>query len=86
MRTAKVHPSLAALWFNRSCTTLDSVEVILPDTSYREKLVDHPQTYYCMATEPPLYKLDLHVGDHVSQVENDEGITVCDVIDETLNT
>ncbi|TIA89636.1 hypothetical protein E3P81_02884 [Wallemia ichthyophaga] len=86
VRTVKAHPSLAALWFNRSCTTLDSVEVILPDNVYREKLVDHPQTYYCMATEPPQHKLDLHVGDHVSRVENDEGITVCDVVDETLNT
>ncbi|TIB93561.1 hypothetical protein E3Q19_01019 [Wallemia mellicola] len=67
-------------------TTVDSVEVILPDTDQREKLVDHPQTYYCLATEPPLRKVELQVGDHVSRVENDEGITVCDVVDETLNT
>ncbi|TIC61659.1 hypothetical protein E3Q03_02598 [Wallemia mellicola] len=86
VHTARAHPALSALWFNRAGTTVDSVEVILPDTDQREKLVDHPQTYYCLATEPPLRKVELQVGDHVSRVENDEGITVCDVVDETLNT
>lgn len=89
VRTAKVHPALESLVFNRATTTVESVEVKVPSDEggeHRDKLIDHPQTYYSFVTQPPLQSIELRVGDHTTKVENDDGVTVCDIIDEICAT